>query len=61
MRMLPEKKRAEGSENAIPIVSEKGSVFGLDPPSEEQERIWYYHNKLVFKDGKSLVRVPSIS
>ena len=60
MKMLPEKKHSDTREDAIPIVSED-LVFGLNPPSKEQEMIWHYHSKLVFKDGKFLVRSPSIS
>lgn len=61
MKMLPEKKHSDAMEDTIPTVSDKDLVFGLDPPSKEQETIWYYNSKLVFKDGKFLVRALSIS
>jgi len=60
MRMIPEKKYSGRMEGGISISLEKGLVFGLDLPSEEQERIWYYHSKLVFKDGKFLVRLLNL-
>lgn len=63
MKMLPEKKHSGTMEDAISATSEKDLVFGLDSPSlsKEQEMIWYYNSKLVFKDGKFLVRTLSIS
>ena len=60
MKMLPEKKHSDATEDGIPIVSED-LVFELDSPSKEQEMIWHYHSKLVFKEGKFLVRPLSIS
>jgi len=60
MKMLPEKKHSDTMGDAIPIVSEN-LVFGLDSPSKEQEMIWHYNSKLVFKGGKFLVRSLSIS
>ena len=61
MKILPEKKHSDTVDDAIPTVSEKDSVFGLDSPSKEQEMTWHYNSKLVFKDGKLLVRFLSIS
>ena len=61
IRVSPEKKYSDGVEDAIPVLSREGLVFDPDLSSKEHETIWYYHTKLVFKDGKFLVRILFVS
>lgn len=56
MRMLPEKKSG-GVEGAAAVLSEKGLAFESESSSKEHEMVWHYHTKLVFKDGKFVVRI----
>lgn len=53
--MKPEKRHSTVVDNILPMLFEKGFAFGPDT-SEEHEKIRDYHSKLVFKDGKFLVR-----
>ena len=55
MRMKPEKKASRTVEGGIPVHWERDGVYESDIASDEQERIWHYYTKLVFKDGEFLV------
>ena len=59
MRMITEKRTSCIVEDTIPTLSGKDLAFELDFSSNECERIWDYHTKLVFKDGKFIVRTLS--
>lgn len=59
--MIPEKRASRVMENATPVLLEKDLVFEPDLSSNEHERIWHYHTKLVFKDGEFLVRIYFVS
>ena len=61
MGMIPEKRASRVMENATPVLLEKDLVFEPDLSSNEHERIWHYHTKLVFKDGEFLVRIYFVS
>jgi hypothetical protein len=61
MKMKSEKKRSEKVEDAASVLSEKDLAFDPEFSSNEHERAWHYHDKLVFKDGKFLVRIVFIS
>lgn len=61
MRMKPDKKASRTVEGAIPVPWEKGGMLESDIASEEQEKIWQYYTKLVFKDGEFLVCIDFAS
>lgn len=61
MKIKPEKRDSDRVEDAASMLSEKVLAFDPEFSSNEHERIWHYHSKLVFKDGKFLVRIAFIS
>ena len=61
VRMKPDKKSSDGVEGATPVVLEKDLAFEPDFSSSEHERVWDYHTRLVFKDGRFVVRILLVS
>lgn len=60
MRMKPEKKPSHTMEGGIIVPWETDGLHESDIVLEEQERIWHYYTKLVFKDGEFLVCIRFI-